>query len=284
VSSSSPPSSSLASASPTSASASSALSSSSVRRESNWIREEGGVRYACVGVAIGRRRGVDGPATGDDAPEADVDADAATSRCLGLDGVKTAAASAISTSSPSPPSPSDEDEVAKASCALLTGMTRVRVMPVEEAEEEGEGEARRGRFFFDGVSGAKTPSSSSEADTTSESEKETLRFALLVSLREGVVRFTLESRIADFVGEADRECDGVLAGVFIFGVDADAAPAEAASANFFSRISLIVARMDSFKSMHSSFIIFTRLLKSLNETPCLLTNDISCTCETWAGR
>lgn len=160
-------------------SASAPSSSSSVRREINWILAEGGVRYACVGVAKGRR-GVDGPATGD----------AATSRRLGLDGVETAA-SAISTSSPSPspsPSPSDEDEVvvvvvvdAEANCALLTGMTRIE----EEAKDEEE--ARRGRFF-DGVSRAKMPSSSSEADTISDcrEEKATLRFIGLPFVREGV--------------------------------------------------------------------------------------------------
>ena len=201
-----------------------------MRRESNWIRAEGGVRYAWVGVVIGRR-GVDGPGTGDDdAPEADV----ATSRRLGLVGVKTVA-SAISTSSPSP-SPSDEDEVTdEANCALLTGMTRVAGAVEEDAEEEEEARARRGRFF-DGVSGSKMPSSSSEADTMSESEKATLRFALLF-MWEGV-KFALAPRIADLVGEADRECDGVLVGVF----DADAAAeGSAAALAFFLRISLIVA-------------------------------------------
>ncbi len=146
-----------------------------------------------------------------------------TCRALGLDGV-VMAASAISVSSPSPPS--DEDEVAEANSALLTGMTRV---VAEEAEEE----ARRGRFF-DGVSGAKMPSSSSEADTTLESEKATLRFALLV--REGV-KFPLPSRIADFVGETDRECEGVLVGV----CDADTEVEGASALAFFSRIFLTVA-------------------------------------------
>jgi hypothetical protein len=234
-----------------------------VRRESNWIRAEGGVRYACVGVAIGRR-GVDGPATGDDACEAEADADEGASRRLGLDGVKMAA-SAISTSSPSPP-PSDEDEVTdEANCALLTGMTRVVAAVEEEAEEEEEARARRGRFF-DGVSGAKMPSSSSEADTMSESEKATLRF-------EGVI--ALASRIADLVGEADRECDGVLVGV-----DAP----EVSALAFFLRISLIVAHIDSFNSMHSSSIIFTRRLKTLSETPYLSANGICCTLESWVGR
>ncbi len=170
-------------------------------------------------------------------------------------------ASAISTSSPSS---SDKDEAA----ALLTGMTRVA------AAEEAEEEARRGRFF-DGVSGAKTPSSSSEADTTSGSEKATLRFALLV--REGV---NLASRMADFVGEADREGDGVLVGVF--DVDAEAAPASPLA--FFLRISLTLARMDSFNSMHSSSIIFTRGLKTLSDTPYLSAIDMGSVVESWAGR
>ncbi len=169
-------------------------------------------------------------------------------------------ASAISTSSPSS---SDKDEAA----ALLTGMTRVA------AAEEAEEEARRGRFF-DGVSGAKTPSSSSEADTTSGSEKATLRFALLV--REGV---NFASRMADFVGEADRECDGVLVGVF--DVDAEAAASPLA---FFLRISLTLARMDSFNSMHSSSIIFTRGLKTLSDTPYLSAIDMGSVVESWAGR
>lgn len=108
---------------------------------------------------------------------ADADADAATSRRLGFDGVD-GAASAISTSSPSP---SDEDE---ANCALLIGMTRVAAVAVAEEEEA----ARRGRFFFDGVSGSKVPSSSSEADTVSESEKATLtlRFVALLLMGEEV--------------------------------------------------------------------------------------------------
>jgi hypothetical protein len=216
-----------------------------------------------------------------DAPEDDADADEATIRRLGLDGVKMAAF-AISTSSPSP-SPSDEDEVTdEANCALLTGMTRVAAAVAEEEAEEEE-DARRGRFF-DGVSGAKIPSSSSEADTMSESEKATLRFVLLF-MREGV-QFAPESRIADLVGEADRECDGVLVGVS-FDVDADAnanAAPEGSALAFFLRISLTVARMDSLNSMHSSSIIFTRRLKSLSETPCLSTNGIYCTLESWDGR
>lgn len=213
----------------------------------------------------------------------DAEADAATSRRLGFDGVKTTA-SAISTSSPS-----DEDEVTEAKCALLTGITRVAA--TVEAEEEEE--ARRGRFFFDGVSGSKMPSSSSEADTMSESEKATLtlRFALLVR-EEGVgvvvVKFApllASRRIADLVGEADCECDGVLVGVFDVdaGVDA-AAAAEASNLAFFFCISLIVSRIDSLNAMHSSSINFMRELKSLSEMPCLLTNGICSTFESWAGR
>ena len=125
----------------------------------------------------------------------------------------------------------------EASCALLTGMTRVAGAVEEDAEEEEEARARRGRFF-DGVSGSKMPSSSSEADTMSESEKATLRFALLFMFMWEGVKFALEPRIADLVGEADRECDGVLVGVF----DAEAAAeGSAAALAFFLRISLIVA-------------------------------------------
>lgn len=167
----------------------------------------------------------------------------------------------------------------EANCALLTGMTRLAAaaaaVEVEEAEEEAR--ARRGRFL-DGVSGSKMPSSSSEADTMSESEKATLRFALLF-MREGV-QFALASRIADLVGEADRECDGVLVGVF----DADAAAEGSAALAFFLRISLIVARMDSFNSMHSSSIIFSRRLKTLSGTPYLSANGICCTLESCAER
>ena len=45
----------------------------------------------------------------------------------------------------------------------------------------------------------------------SESVKATLRFAALFVVREGV---RVASRIADLVGEAERECEGVLVGVF----------------------------------------------------------------------
>lgn len=91
---------------------------------------------------------------------------------------------------------------------MLTGMMRfvaVAAAVVVEDADEAEEETRRGRFL-DGVSGAKMPSSSSEADTISESEKATLRFALFMREEEGVVvvQFALASpRIADLVGEAD---------------------------------------------------------------------------------
>ena len=67
-------------------------------------------------------------------------------------------------------------------------------------------------------------SSSSEADTTLESEKATLCFALFV--REGI-KFV--SCIVDLVGDADRDCKGVLVGVF----DAEAAGPEASTLVFF---------------------------------------------------
>jgi hypothetical protein len=160
-------------------------------------------------------------------------------------------------------SSADEDEAAEANTALLTGMTRAA--------------ARRGRFF-EGVSGAKTPSSSSEAETASESEKATLRFALLV--RDGV---KFASRIADLVGDADRDCEGVLMGVF--DGEAGAAPApEVSTLAIFLRNSLIVARMDSFKSSQSSSIILNRRLKTSSGTPYLSAKDMCCTFENWARR
>ena len=203
---------------------------------------------------------------GDTAP----DVDAATSRVrfrVGVEAGDAMAASDISVSSPTVPS-SDEDALA----ALLTGMTRA-----EEAVA-----ARRGRFF-DGVSGENTPSSSSDADTTSENA--TLRFVALLG-RKGVRR---ASRIADLVGDADRECEGVLIGVCVFDVEAVAAAAaaapeaeaEAPAMSLFLRISLTVARMDSFKSTHSSSSMFTRRLETLSETPYLLTNCTCCTPGIW---
>jgi hypothetical protein len=145
-----------------------------------------------------------------------------------------------------------------------------------------EAGARRGRFFFDGVSGsAKVPSSSSEADTTSENEKATLRFIALL-VREGVVVVKFVPRIADLVGDADRDCEGVLVGVFVFVFDAEAEAEEAPGA-IFSRIFLIVARMDSFKSSQSSSNSLKRRLNTLSETPCLSTKGMCSTVESWAG-
>ena len=128
------------------------------------------------------------------------------------------------------------------------------------AAEAAEG--RRGvvRGRFEGVSGAETPSSSSEAD---KREKATLRFAL-----PGVL---LASRRADFVGDADRDCgcerEGALIGVVVVIV-------VVLAFSFFWRISLIVARMDSFNSTHSSSIIFTRRENTLSDTPYLSTSEI----------
>jgi len=175
------------------------------------MRAEGGVRYACVGVAVALgRRGVDGPATGSDA-----------------------GASGISTSS---------DD--KADSALRTGIVRVRGVV-------------RGRF--DGVSGG---TSSSDGADMSESENATLRFTLLV--REGV---RLAVRSADLVGDAGRDCEGVV----VVGVFEGASPPPA----FFLRISFIVPLMDSFKPTHSVSSIFTRRGKFLGDTPYLSTRRIS---------
>jgi hypothetical protein len=132
------------------------------------------------------------------------------------------------------------------------------------AAEAAEG--RRGvvRGRFEGVSGAETPSSSSEAEAEADKrEKATLRFAL-----PGVL---LASRRADFVGDADRDCgcerEGVLIGVVVVIV-------VVLAFSFFWRISLIVARMDSFNSTHSSSIIFTRRENTLSDTPYLSTSEI----------
>lgn len=142
---------------------------------------------------------------------------------------------------------------------LRTGNVRVA-----EAAAEGRRGVVRGRF--EGVSGAETPSSSSEADA-SKREKATLRFAL-----PGVL---VASRRADFVGDADdRDCgcerEGVLIGVVAV-----------LAFSFFWRISLIVARMDSFNSTHSSSIVFTRREKTLSDTPYLSTSEMCCTVESW---
>ena len=186
------------------------------------------------------------------------------------------AASRISTSS----SP-DENEIDLDDAALRTGSTRV-----------GVAVARRGvvvvvRGRFEGVSGAKTSSSFSEADA-SESEKATLRLVGLLLLvapeggGSGGARL-LVSRMADFVGDADRDggCDreGVLVGVFADGVP----PSVVALVAFFRRISLIVVRMDSFRSTHSSSIAFTRRENTLSDTPCLSTSGACCTVESWSS-
>jgi hypothetical protein len=144
------------------------------------------------------------------------------------------------------------------------------------AAEEAKG--RRGvvRGRFEGVSGAKMPSSSSEVDA-SEREKATLRFALPVAR----VDVLLASRKADFVGDADRDCGWEREGVLI-GVDFDDAASDVVFVfSFFLRISLIVARMDSFNSTHSSSSVFTRREKPLSDTPYLSTNGICCTFESW---
>lgn len=191
-------------------------------------------------VVIGLRRGVDGPATGGVDAGTSRGWDRGRGRGVG-EGGTAASDISMSSSAAAPSSPSDEDNVAEANSALLLGMTRA----VAEAE------ARRGRFL-DGVSGgADTPSSSSDADTMSESVKATLRFAALCA---GV---RVASRIADLVGEAERECEGVLVGVFC-NVEAWAGTEISTSTStlaFFLRISLIVARIDSIKSTHSSSII-----------------------------
>jgi hypothetical protein len=140
--------------------------------------------------------------------------------------------------------------------------------------------AVRGRF--EGVSGgAKTSSFSEEADA-SEREKATLRFVGLTLAREGGGAL-LVSRRADFVGDADREsgCDreGVLVGVFDELAAAAAAVDSVMSAAFFRRISLIVVRMDSFRSTHSSSIAFTRRENVLDDTPYFSTSDADCTVE-----
>jgi len=186
-------------------------------------------------------------------------------------------ASRISTSSS--PDQIDLDDDA----ALRTGSTRV-----------GVAVARRGvvvvvvRGRFEGVSGAKTSSSFSEADA-SESEKATLRLVGLLLLvapeggGSGGRSALLVSRMADFVGDADRDggCDreGVLVGVFADGVP----PSVVAVVAFFRRISLIVVRMDSFRSTHSSSIAFTRRENTLSDTPCLSTSGACCTVESWSS-
>lgn len=218
-----------------------------------------------------RRRGVDGPAMGSDATRR-----RGVSGSSGDDaGGGGGAASRISTSS-------SPDEIDLDDAALRTGSTRV-----------GVAVARRGvvvvvvvvRGRFEGVSGAKTSSSFSEVDA-SESEKATLRLVgllLLVAPEGGGGGALLVSRMADFVGDADRDggCDreGVLVGVFADGVP----PSVVALVAFFRRISLIVVRMDSFRSTHSSSIAFTRRENTLSDTPCLSTSGACCTVESWSS-
>ena len=222
-----------------------------------------------MGVAgADRRRGVDGPATGSDA-----------TRRRGVGGSSGGGAggggsdaSSISTSSSACPSSDeidfDEDDVA----ALRTGSTRVGVAAAAAA--------RRGvvRGRFEGVSGAKTSSFSEEADA-SESEKATLRLVGLLLALEGSGGL-LVSRRADFVGEADRDCgcdrEGVLVGVF------DEVLASVVLVAFFRRISLIVARMDSFRSTHSSSIVFTRRDNVLDDTLYFSTSGADCTVVSWS--
>jgi hypothetical protein len=145
------------------------------------------------------------------------------------------------------------------------------------AAEEAKG--RRGvvRGRLEGVSGAKTLSSSSEADV-SEREKATFRFALPVA--RVVVGVLLASRKADFVGDADRDCGWEREGV-LTGVDFDDVVSDVVFVvfSFFLRISLIVARMDSFSSTHSSSSVFTRREKLLSDTLYLSTNGMCCTFE-----
>ena len=124
------------------------------------------------------------------------------------------------------------------------------------------------RWRFDGVSGGNAPSSSSEADM-SESENATLRFTLLA--REGV---RLAVRRADLVGDADRECEGVV----VVGVSDGVSPVA-----FFLRISFIVPLMESFRPTHSSSSIFTRRLKILRDTPCFSTRGIWVMFESWGS-
>ena len=232
-----------------------------------------------MGVASAdRRRGVDGPATGSDATRR-----RGVSGTSGAGGAGGADASTISTSSP------DEIEDLDDDAALRTGSTRVGVAaPPTVVTRRGVvvvvvvvGAVRR---RFEGVSGAKTSSFSDEADAASESEKATLRFVGLTLAREvdgGGGGALLVSRRADFVGDADREsgCDreGVLVGVF--DELAAAVAGSVASAAFLRRISLIVVRMDSFRSTHSSSIALTRRENVLDDTPYFSTSDVDCTVE-----
>ena len=215
-----------------------------------------------------RRRGVDGPAMGSDATRR-----RGVSGSSGGAGGGGGGASCISTSSSS-------EEIVLNDVALRTGSTRVGVAAAAVA--------RRGvvRGRFEGVSGAKTSSSFSEADA-SESEKATLRLVGLLMLLapEGGAGGggLLVSRMADFVGDADRDggCDreGVLVGVF----DGVPTPSVALVVAFFRRISLIVVRMDSFRSTHSSSIAFKRRENALSDTPYFSTSGACCTVESWSS-
>ena len=217
-----------------------------------------------------RRRGVEGPATGSDATRR-------RGVGVGVDvDVSKGGASSISTSSASS---SDETEAGTTDPddALRTGNVR-------DAAAAGLRGVVVVRGRFEGVSGAKTLSwSSSEAETDAserEKEKATLRFALPLA-REGV--WLLVARRADLVGDADRDCgcDCEREGVLI-GVDFDDA-ASVVMLAFFLRISLIVVRMDSFNSTHSSSIAFTRREKTLSDTPYLSTSETCCTAESWCA-
>jgi len=99
-----------------------------------------------------------------------------------------------------------------------------------------------------------------------------LRFVGLLLAREVLV-----SRRADFVGDA-----GVLVGVFFDELAASVVVVVLLVAAFFRRISLIVARMDSFISTHSSSIVCTRRENTSGDTPYLSTSGARRTLESWS--
>lgn len=211
------------------------------------------------------RRGVDGPA-------ATTGWDATSRGAGGASDIISTSSSATATAS------SDETD-----SALRMGITRSLVRGVVVVV--------RVRARFDGVSGGSSASSPySEADR-SEREKATLRFALApppLLVREDI-RFAaaVALRRADLVGDADHDRrEGVLmpepvsVPVPVLFVGVFDAAAEAATA-FFLRISLTVTQMDSFRSAHSSSIIFTSRENILSDTPCLSTNGVYCTVESW---
>ncbi len=111
--------------------------------------------------------------------------------------------------------------------------------------------------------------------------KATLRFVgLLLAAREGAL---LVSRRADFVGDADCDCGCDREGVLLVGVFfKDELAASMVVAAFFRRISLIVARMDSFRSTHSSSIVCTRRENTSDDTPYLSTSGARRTVESWS--